>query len=118
MMQGVEVLSIFKAVSATIFNFSAFWWVFGIVIAICICIGCITMFDYDWTVIPFMIIMGALLGTLLGCIAGLVFAKPIAYENHYKVTISEEVPIVEFLDKYEIIKQEDKILTIREKVSK
>lgn len=118
MIQGIEVLSTFKVVSATIFNLNVFGWVFAIVITICTCIGFIMIADCHWTVIPVMIIVGAFGGALLGCIFGSSFPKPVAYENHYKVTVSEEVSMMEFLDKYEIIEQEGKIFTIREKVSK
>lgn len=39
---------------------------------------------------------------------------PTAYETHYKVLISDEVSMNEFLEQYEIIDQEGKIFTVRE----
>lgn len=56
-------------------------------------------------------------GCVLGAFAGLGSAKeqlPLEYETHYKVTISDEVSMNEFLSKYEIIDQEGKIYTVRE----
>ena len=47
-----------------------------------------------------------------GFISGRFANDPIP---QYKVTISEEVSMVEFYEKYEIIDQEDMIFTVREK---
>jgi hypothetical protein len=40
---------------------------------------------------------------------------PTEYEPQYKVTISDEVSMNDFLEKYEIIDQEGKIYTVRER---
>ena len=63
------------------------------------------------------IVLGLLIGPLFGIIIGAAEnnAVPIAYETQYKVTIDESVSMVEFNEKYEIIDQEDKIYTIRER---
>ena len=37
------------------------------------------------------------------------------YETQYKVTISDEVKMDEFCEKYEIIEQDGKIYTVRER---
>jgi hypothetical protein len=59
--------------------------------------------------------MGALVGVLIWFfVAGLDY-HPTAYETHYKVTIDDSVSINEFLDKYEILDQEGKIYTVKEK---
>lgn len=39
---------------------------------------------------------------------------PTEFETHYKVTISDEVSMNEFLERYEIIDQDGKILVVRE----
>ena len=53
---------------------------------------------------------------IIGLGVGFVTAR---FENdpipQYKVTISKEVSMVEFYEKYEIIDQEDLIFTVREK---
>ena len=41
--------------------------------------------------------------------------KPLEYETQYKVTISDEVSMNDFLDRYEIVSQEGKIYTVRER---
>ena len=71
--------------------------------------------ELDALIIP----VGAILGFVLGLIGGVIaednLVKPIEYETHYKVTISDEVSMNEFLEKYEIIEQDERIFTIREK---
>lgn len=71
--------------------------------------------DIDALIIPVGAILGFVLGLIGGCIAENNLIKPIEYETHYKVTISDEVSMNEFLEKYEIIEQDEKIFTIRER---
>lgn len=68
---------------------------------------------------------GPISGTLLGCFVGLlvgaflgaVGSTPIVEktEVQYKVTLSDEVSLNDFLERYEILEQEGKIYTIVEK---
>jgi hypothetical protein len=51
----------------------------------------------------------------MGLMAGTIFSIPTTHKVQYKVTISDEVSMNEFLEKYEIIEQEGKIYTIEEK---
>jgi hypothetical protein len=118
MMQGIEVLSTFKVVSAIVFNLEAFWWTLGGVTCVFFIVGIFCLKSCGWTILPVLFFVGLFMGSFFGYIMGVGAPKPIAYENQYKVTVSEEVSMVEFLDKYEIIEQEGKIFTIREKVSK
>ena len=39
----------------------------------------------------------------------------IEYETHYKVTISDEVEMNDFYETYEIVEQDGKIYTVRER---
>ena len=41
--------------------------------------------------------------------------KPIKYETQYKVTLSDEVKMSDFFDKFEIVDQEGKIYIVRER---
>lgn len=59
--------------------------------------------------------VGILGGIGLGCAMGFALPKPIAYETHYDVCISEEVSMIEFSEKYEIVDTNGKIFTVREK---
>ena len=60
-------------------------------------------------------IIGLVLGFLYGIGTGFAFENPIEFENQYKVTITDEVSMNDFLDRYEIISQEGKIYTVRER---
>jgi len=64
------------------------------------------------------VVIGLIVGAILGAIVGVLpasYSTPIAYETQYKVTISDEVLMNDFLEKYEIIDQEGKIYTVRER---
>ena len=61
--------------------------------------------------------IGIILGLLLGALTSGIRSTPEVYETHYKVLISDEVSMNEFLEEYEIIDQEGKIYTVKEKVS-
>lgn len=65
---------------------------------------------------------GASVGTLIGIVAGFVVAivigfAGIEYYPTYKVTISDEVSVNEFMNKYEILNQDGKIYTVKERVA-
>ena len=70
--------------------------------------------DWGLGVIIFLVVFitsGALFGTFVGCTTG----KPIEYETQYKVVIDDSVSMNDFIEKYEIIDQDGKIYTVREK---
>jgi hypothetical protein len=46
--------------------------------------------------------------------ANLETGEPTEFETHYKVTITDEVPMNEFLERYEIVDQDGKIFTVKE----
>ncbi len=52
---------------------------------------------------------------LFGPIVGANTGEPTEYKTQYKVTISDEVSMNDFLERYEIIDQEGKIYTVRER---
>ena len=69
----------------------------------------------EWVIIPAFSIVGIVLGSIYGAVFGNSAAEPIAYETQYKVTISEEISLKDFYEHYEILEQDGKIFTIREK---
>ena len=114
-MTGVEILAIEEVAATFGFDWSGFWLFvgFGSVI-ITLIIGMALYSDIG------------MYGVLIGLLGGLCVtmsigaccardATPLEYETHYKVTISEEVKMTEFLERYEIIDQEGKIYTVRER---
>ena len=116
-MSGVEILSSAPVACEFAFNWTAFWVVFGIVFSICaiVSIKSVITGECEWVIIPILLIVGLIGGILLGAAFGNMCKTPIAYETHYKVTIDDSVSMNEFLDKYEILDQEGKIYTVKEK---
>ena len=52
---------------------------------------------------------------LFGTLVGLNTVKPTEYETQYKVVIDDSVSMNEFAEKYELVDQDVKIYTIRER---
>lgn len=112
-MTGVEVLATEEVVTGSSFNWLGFAITFIAVIlvnAFIFAYKCETRKDFLQCVGMF----GGILGFLFGFFIGASTALPMEYETHYKVTISDEVSLNEFLERYEIIDQEGQIYTIRE----
>lgn len=64
--------------------------------------------------------MGASMGLFVGVVAGFLLSVvvgfvEIEYYPTYKVTISDEVSMNEFMNKYEILNQDGKIYTVKER---
>ncbi len=115
-MTGVEILATEEVAIDFVFNWTAFWIAAGVIFTLCCVVGIfISIADYDCTGLVACIIVGAIFSCLIGYLAGACEAKPTKYETHYKVTISDEVSMSEFTEKYEIVDQEGKIYTIRER---
>lgn len=114
-MTGVEILATEEVATAFAFNWP-----------ICICFT--VLITVVFTLIGFIAdidnccggwIIGMCAGLVIGSVLGINFAKdsgtPTEYETQYKVTISDEVPMNDFLDHYKIVSQEGKIYTVRER---
>lgn len=116
-MSGVEILSSTEVANEFVFNWTGFWVVFGIVLSICAIVGIwnIIADECEWAIIPVLLIVGLIAGIVLGAAFGKMFETPTAYKTHYKVTIDDSVSMNEFLDKYEILNQEGKIYTVKER---
>lgn len=115
-MSGVEILAAEEVVTELTSN----WWIAGVLwLAIVIIAGIVGFCESDD--------LTRCAGTMIGCLAGVVIgvlpwmlaaaitSTPVSYETHYKVTIDNSVSMNEFLDKYEIIDQDGKIYTVRER---
>lgn len=105
-MDGVTILSSFQA--ATDYNISVGW-------ALVIWIGIIVI----CTIVCEIWLRFGGFGALLGFLAGILFLgaiiQPANYETRYKVIADDSVSITEFYEKYEVIEQEGKIFTVRER---
>ena len=116
-MTGIEILSSAEVVAETAFNWSAFWIGFGIILAFCLAMGIWGVVSQEcyWQLIIIVLLIGIVAGMALGAVWGVILETPTAYETHYKVTIDDSVSMNEFIDKYEILDQEGKIYTVRER---
>lgn len=117
-MSGVEILAAEQVATAFGFGWTAFW-AGGLLVGVILALAFWGLAESNYlgtggtivvVVIGFLIGMGVF-GTLIGATSDGV---PTAYETHYKVTVSDEVPMTEFLEHYEIIDQEGKIFIVRE----
>lgn len=110
-MAGVEILS-----SEAIYNTFLPIWIGGI--AFVLMFVFVTLMVYGlceeqvalW-VIGLLLVITMLVITLLGCLNNINDIDHI----EYKVTIDDSVSMTEFMDKYEILDQEGKIYTVKEK---
>lgn len=116
-MNGVEVLTSNEVVIETLFNWKTFGIAFGGILALSIFVGFgfSLIDDIDWVGLKIGIIVGLLFGGFLGVAFGFADGIPVAYETRYKVTVSDEVQMNCFFEKYEVLDQEGKIYTVRER---
>ena len=109
-MTGVEILATGEGATSLEPNSFAFILVFAFCIFLGIALG---SKDKEYS-------LGALMGGMFGVAAGLLVGRlvgitEIEHYPTYKVTISDEVSMNEFMDKYEILEQDGKIYTVKEK---
>lgn len=115
-MTGVDILAIEEVAIAWDYNWTAFWITFAIALVCSAIIGITaTVNSGDWSDFAACIIVGFFIGSFLSVLIGGFCETPTEYTNEYKVTISDEVSMNDFLTKYEIIDQEGKIYTVRER---
>lgn len=117
-MNGVEILSTTQAVTGTAHNFTAAWIVAGIIMIIGIAAGVFWAYAENDAVCIAMCLIPSIAFAAMGfgiTVAGTT--SPAGYETHYKVTISDSVSMLEFDSKYEVLAQEGRIYTVRERVA-
>ena len=116
-MNGVEILNETQAVAESAFGWTAFWIAGSIVFGIFIITGIILSITEGPDLVGWIIVIcaGIILSLLFGFLFGITCETPTKYETHYQVIIDDSVSMTDFLEKYEIIEQEGKILTIRER---
>ena len=120
-MTGVEILASTEIAKDFLYNWDIFWKTYSFTILLFFVIGIITgiCIFVDWTDLLLSIVMSGLIGIIVGAIVGALlgaaFANPSSCISEYKVILSDNVLMSEFTDKYEIINQEGRIYTVREK---
>lgn len=117
-MTGVEILATEQVAVAWTFNWVLFWIIGGSIFAIITAIGIWQWLssNCDFGIVPALIAIGLGAGAMFGSMIGSGCSKPVEYATNYKVTISDEVLMNEFNEKYEIVSQEGKIYIVRERV--
>ena len=116
-MTGVEILS-----QTDIYKTEGYPWIIGIFLCVGLLAGVIGAIveaqSFGFSDITFPIV---LIGFLLGLAIGLTGFALTLHESdtadytEYKVIIDDSVSMNEFLDKYEILDQEGKIYTVKER---
>ena len=116
-MNGVEILS-----QTNIYETEAYGWlpiVFaGIALLIGLIISIVEWVEYGFDANYILVIFGLLsVGFFVGVLGYVMTEHKTDTINHieYKVTIDDSVSMNEFLDKYEILDQEGKIYTVKER---
>lgn len=119
-MTGVEILATEQVAVGWAFNWVLFWIIGGALFAIIVAIGFWQWLNgnCDFGVVPTLIIIGLVGGGMFGAVCGSYLSKPVEYATEYKVTISDEVPMNEFNEKYEVVDQDGKIYIVRERMDK
>ena len=117
-MTGVEILAMEEVVVGTAFNWLAFWITVGTLMGVGLICGFLATshsWGFEWNLFIPIWILFLIAGLLFGVLAGSLAATPTETETHYKALISDEVSMNEFLERYEIVDQEGKIYTIKER---
>ena len=115
-MTGVEILNTYEVCVTVGCNWSALWLTVLFVMVVAISIGISSsIVEADWSLLLVSIVIGLILRVFAGIFIGVGIAGSEQYETRYQVTISDSVSMNEFLDKYELIEQNGKIYTVRER---
>lgn len=116
-MTGVEILTSNEVVTKSAFNWTAFWVVGGLILVAFIIIGVFVWAsgECEWNIMLILLITGMGVGAIFGSMVGDADRTPIEYVTQYQVTISDEVSMAEFCERYTIIRQDGKVFTVMEK---
>lgn len=110
-MNGVDILAIEEVAVEWAFNWAVFW----IIVIGAGIVGALCGIGEGWRFILVITVGFIIIGAVCGIFTGGIFGRiPTKYEPQYKVTISDEVTMTDFLEKYEIVETEGKIYTVRE----
>lgn len=117
-MTGVEILAMEEVAVEFAFNWTAFFITFGVFSIVLFLIG-LAVYSATRDVKDMFvgIFLGVTFGGIFGALFGSITEIPIEHETQYKVIISDEVSMNEFVDRYEIIEQDGKIYTVAERLA-
>lgn len=109
-MTGVEILSIGEIGAGSAFNWTMAILVGGFIGLVVGFMGAATEDSIGFGFFLFIVI-----SIFTGVISGFGNARPTHYVPTYKVIISDEVSMNDFMDKYEILEQDGRIYTVKER---
>ena len=121
-MSGIEILTSQEVAIEYEFNWLTFLIIFISIFIVAVISGILTYaFNKNDVTISSALIASIIIGTFFGIVVGAMCGAadrvPIKYETQYKVTISDEVKMNDFYETYEIVEQDGKIYTVRERQS-
>ena len=108
MLNGVEILS---QEVITVMKSHYDWKIIAVTLLV-------TMFVYASVSLLFNDVIGSILAlfvVLIGICINCSIKDKVGEYIQYKVTISDDVNFIEFTERYEVLEQDDKIYTIRER---
>ena len=118
-MAGVEILTTEQVATALNFNWFTAWLVGIIVTCALFIIFCLIAASWDELDSPEDFILNGFTSCVIGVLcfvgAGALASTPSEYATEYKVLISEEVSLTKFYERYDVVKQDGKLFTVREK---
>jgi len=119
MMNGVEILFQEEVVVKTVFNWKLVLSILPIIFMVFLVAFGLMQYKENvfksWKKTIIVTFIAFLIESVFVLPVGFEFDKPKTYKTQYKVTISEEVSMTDFNEKYEILEKEGKIYTIQEK---
>ena len=111
-MQGVEILDTIHEYAGLI---SPFWAVGLFMLALLLCIAGLCTVGYDTIQQILIFTIGIVLIGGFVCLLCSVINTDEIIDTEYKVTISDDVSMTEFYEKYEVVEQSGKIFTVKER---
>lgn len=109
-MTGVEILSIGEIGAGSAFNWTMVILGGGLIGLVAGFMGAVMEDSIGFGILLFIVV-----SIFTGVICGFGNAKPTHYVPTYKVIISDEVSMNDFMDKYEILEQDGRIYTVKER---
>lgn len=116
-MPGVDILAVEEVAVEFALNWTVFWIILGAVIVgtLIYTITKVVSGEYSWTLIPALLVTFSIFGAAFGLISANALKEPTKYEYQYKITVSNDVSMNDFMERYEIIDTEGKIYIVRER---
>ena len=110
-MQGVEILNTAHSYASLI---SPIWALGFCLLGLLICIAGICTIKYDTIQKILFSVVGVVVAGIIICLFCSYIKTDEIIDTKYKVTISNEVSMAEFYEKYEVIEKDGEIFTVRE----